>query len=379
MLGSESCNFFFSQKKRKKPLRRVRKLHEPHLVFGREAGITFLLGDKEGLADTASLFGGSEAVGPPSLKSWPVATGQALAAQSQQRQPPSRRVSRVNPPNLSLPPIDVNGPHLVTDHALDKVDSKTSLAERRLDYLKEVEAKTAGERQAQQPGSSWSLDEAKFASTGILKKLGKTLAGLAEQQLTLVTLPTDLVSSLFQSYDQLVVDTLVEKREWQTDCYLDLQLNTNPFHTGVPEGEEREKSEAAVESALKRRGNKTQRSPTLARNISPTKTAKKVRMSQEAKGGGHGNMETPERPHTARSIMSNFSMRSELSEMDDGRESVGTTDYDRLPAELRPNILHYRRESLAPKMKRKTRMEKRKSHQEQAEKERQAMKKAVRK
>ncbi len=68
-----------------------------------------------------------------------------------------------------------------------------------------------------------------------------------------------------------------------------------------------------------------------------------------------------ERPHTARSNASIFSLKSELS--DDGRDSAITTDYDRLPDELQPSILHYRRESTLPKMRPQTRLEKMKAQE----------------
>lgn len=82
----------------------------------------------------------------------------------------------------------------------------------------------------------------------------------------------------------------------------------------------------------------------------------------------------PERPQTARSIMSNFSLKSERSS-DDGRESVFTTDYDRLPPELRPSILNFRRESQMPKLKKQTRLEK---MQSQVKEKEEMMKKAIR-
>ena len=96
-------------------------------------------------------------------------------------------------------------------------------------------------------------------------------------------------------------------------------------------------------------------------NSSNFKTEKRVRMSREAKGDGRSvgfkTTPTPERPQTARSNISNYSYRSDCS--DDGRDSYMATEYDRLPPELRPTILHYRRESTSLKMNKPlTRMEK---------------------
>ncbi len=89
-------------------------------------------------------------------------------------------------------------------------------------------------------------------------------------------------------------------------------------------------------------------------------------MSSEAKK----KSSSPERPHTARSITSNYSFKSDASE--DGNQSQMTTDYDRLPAELRPVILHYRRESTTPKVggKAMTRMEKMQAQMKMTDKDR---------
>ena len=95
-----------------------------------------------------------------------------------------------------------------------------------------------------------------------------------------------------------------------------------------------------------------------------SKVEKHVRMSNETKK--EKGVGVPlERPHTARSVMSNFSFKSDLS--DDERNSTFTTDYDRLPPELRPSIVNYRRESLMPKLKKQTRLEKRQSQVQERE------------
>lgn len=99
---------------------------------------------------------------------------------------------------------------------------------------------------------------------------------------------------------------------------------------------------------------------------------KHVRMSNETKN--EKVVGASERPQTARSVMSNFSLKSERSS-DDGRESTFTTDYDRLPLELRPSILNFRHESQMPKLKKQTRLEK---MQSQVKEKEEMMKKAIR-
>ena len=267
-----------------------------------------------------------------------------------------RRISQFEPP-FKLPPIDPSGPHLVTGTApqtLEEVEVRSVVSERKVSILQEVEGKLHPPQQEIEkkalPRHTWSLSEARFASSGILSKLKKQLVLFKDKEDFEITLPEEIVEFLSQKYEGLVADTVVEKREWQTGCYLEYKSkNKHPFLTST--GKEAASagegvSRADIESALKGVANKT---------------GKKVTMSKETKKEQHVH---PERPQTARSIMSNFSFKSEPSE---DATSTFTTDYDRLPEELRPNILNYRRESLMPKMKRmgpQTRMERAKGQHE---------------
>ena len=137
----------------------------------------------------------------------------------------------------------------------EEADTKSVVSERKLGFFEAVEAKIKQGKAAEaaeatqkveaaetERKSTWSHSEAKFASTGILSKLGKLLAVLEVQESeTEITLPTALVETLSQDHDKLVADTKVERREWQTDCYLDyVSKNTYPFLTGVPGQAERE-------------------------------------------------------------------------------------------------------------------------------------------
>lgn len=168
-----------------------------------------------------------------------------------------RRVSRIDRPSLKFPPIDPTGPNLVTAPQLpEEPKAKSTVSERKLSFFEAVEAKikqskageagTTHEVEAAEtepgPKFKWSHNEAKFASTGILSKLGKLLAVLETQESKIeITLPTNLVETISQDHEKLVADTKVERREWQTDCYLDhVSKNTYPFLTGVPEPAEKE-------------------------------------------------------------------------------------------------------------------------------------------
>lgn len=219
--------------------------------------------------------------------------------------------------------------------------------------MQEVEDKVKSKKEAKRLSGIWKVGEAKFASTGILSKLSKVLDLVCIENIE-VTLPVDLVSNLSQNYEQLSFDVVVEKREWQTDCYYDYKSsNTNPFLTKIPDLKQQEANSSAIKSVIVRDQSKS-RKLFVGKGAGGGISGKKVRMSTDAKGESRivGFKSSPERPHTARSNISNFSYKSELSE--DGHDSYLTTDYDRLPAELCPTILHYRRESTSLKIKNKT-------------------------
>ena len=246
----------------------------------------------------------------------------------------------------TLPVINPKGPKFLTKQITEEaVETRSILSEKKLTFLQEVEEKT--KPQKKKLGSIWKLSEAKFASTGILSKLSKLFIDISEKKKTII-LPVELVETLSQDFDCLTEDAVIEKREWQTNCYLDFQTrNKNEFFTAPPDVSLQAENQQALESVIKQNN-----------KLSPKSTKKgekKVRMSKETMN----TAKSPERPHTARSIISTISIKSEASE--DGKGSQVTTDYDRLPADLRPSILHYRRESTVPTIKGKppqTRMEK---------------------
>ena len=183
-----------------------------------------------------------------------------------------------------------------------------------------------------------------------------------------VTLPADLLEDLSRNYKELTADVVVEKREWQTDCYDDYRSNNAfPFLTGRPDKLQKQVNKSALKNLVAHQEQVKKSRKIFGRkdnnnnNSSNFKTEKRMRMSREAKGDGRSvgfkTTPTPERPQTARSNISNYSYRSDCS--DDGRDSYMATEYDRLPPELRPTILHYRRESTSLKMNKPlTRMEK---------------------
>lgn len=142
-----------------------------------------------------------------------------------------------------------------------------------------------------------------------------------------------------------------------------------PFLTTAPEESEQEAYKSALKTVVSQQEQQSQKTTRKIfgrkkqDDTDGPKQEKRVRMSREAKGDGRAvgfkTAPTPERPMTARSNVSNYSYKSDYS--DDGRDSYMATDYDRLPAELCPTVLHYRRESNSLKMKQKvplTRMEK---------------------
>ena len=151
-----------------------------------------------------------------------------------------------------------------------------------------------------------------------------------------LSLPETLVNLLVQSFHSLVADTILEKREWQTDCYLDYKPNKRrPFLT-----------ESSDE------GDKQKLLSSLTHFVNQEREVLKQKTNMSGK--------TLERPLTAKSTASGVSIKSDVS-----YGSSHGAEYDKLPPELRvtqgPQILRYRRESQTPKRKfsgPKTRLEK---------------------
>ena len=248
------------------------------------------------------------------------------------RPPSARSVRSGRPPSASstrrksqvvLPPLDPTGPHL-TAHPPSIADDLTS--ERKKKILQSIEE---ADKELPGPQPKYKFNEIKFASTSILSNLARRLDG----QATCDCLPEELVDNLRQDFFHLVEDTIVEKREWQTDCYLDYRPKSRfPFLTSAPEEGSWLRQELdtslntwVVKESIKRRA--------------------KQRMLKKSK--------KMERPQTAKSVAS---IRSDISggSHEGDRESRAEADYDKLPPELRaqgPAILRYRRETQAPKLK----------------------------
>jgi hypothetical protein len=284
--------------------------------------------------------------GVRSLKRPPTATG---------RRPSTARRVSVNEIPTILPSIDPTGPRFVAVPAREPVipeavEVKSILSEKKREFLEEVEGKLQSQERAERPSRNWKFTEAKFVSLSILARLSELIYEDFE-----VSLPESVVEDLTRTHQDLTADVIPEKREWQTDCYLDFQAkNKQPFLTSLPEEPHTQTDlEVAVEKVAKK----------AVEAEKEKAKSKKVRMSRDTI---RRKQKSPERPQTARSILSNISFKSddatgESMTDDDGRESR-MMEYDVLPADLRPGIMHYRQESLAPKMRRsttiKTRLEK---------------------
>lgn len=151
-----------------------------------------------------------------------------------------------------------------------------------------------------------------------------------------LSLPETLVNILVQSFNSLVADTVLEKREWQTDCYLDYKPNKRrSFITESSEEGDKIKLLSSLTHLVKQEREVLKQKPNMS--------GKKL-----------------ERPLTAKSTASGVSIKSDVS-----YGSSHDVEYDKLPPELRvtqgPQILRYRRESQTQRRKLsgpKTRLEK---------------------
>ena len=311
--------YFFNQRKDRSFHRRLRKALDDYSVFGerRETLLTF-----RGTFEAES-------------------GGRRRSAASIRPGTAGRRFSTIQQTGV-LPVIDPTGPNLVSGEGLEAVETKSTHSEKKLELLHSIEEKE--KPKVTKSGQQYKVSEAKFASTSILSNLSKFLYNISDE--FSVSLPVELVDKFVQGYQQLTADAVLEKREWQTDCYSDLKPNNRPFLTSAPEEGQRAKLESSVHR--------------IARQQEKSRT-KHVRMSREAQFLCAVRHQSPNRPQTARSIISNFSVRSDVSRASSLEDGESRHEYDALPLELRPRILHYRRESQVPKMKTsgpKTRLEK---------------------
>lgn len=194
----------------------------------------------------------------------------------------------------------------------------------------EKEEEEEEEEEAIRPNQPrYKFNEIKIASTGILSNLTQRLKSIPEE----VNVPVTIAQILTFTFHQLVIDTIVDKREWQTDCYLDYK----------PKKEKKE-------------------------------SIKTVKIDSK--------MSELERPLTAKSTASAISIKSDISH---GSSHDAAAEYDKLPPEVRgalqgPQILRYRRETQAPSRRilgPKTRLEKFQSRKEKAEKEKELRKSEI--
>ena len=250
-----------------------------------------------------------------------------------------------------LPPVDKDGPRLVSGDPTDAVETKSTASEGKQNVPDSVTEETEARSGWTKVKGVYKFNELKFGSTSILLNLAKLFGSAPFTIFDNTKLDPELVQRFLRSHQSLTSDIVVEKREWQTDCYLDLSLrNKQSFLTAPPEEDnEKQQSKAVIPSIAKQHGKKKNK-----------QSPKRVTMSKEVVT----KWKSVERPLTARSTLSNLSFRSDYSRAssDDDEESrINDSHYDVLPAELRPSIMLYKRESLAPRIKVKgprTRLEK---------------------
>ena len=338
--------YFFSQRRDRQFHRRLRKTPDDVSVFGDK---------REALrADGESVVSAGWARARSALR-----RGSAAS---------SRRVTLSGKLTI-LPPVDKDGPKLVS-----AVDSDTkSVSSENKQSPEDNRGARPGWTKAKE--ALYKFNELKFGSTSILSNLAKCLEltppredGAEEEG----RLDPELLRRFLQDYQSLTADTVVEKREWQTDCYLDLSTkNKHPFLTAPPPPEEleeegkggggraqevRRKTEEAIAAISKRYARQLNPKPTTETSLrtgekqrereKEKRPPKRVTMNQEVMS----RVETPRRPHTAHSVISNMSFRSDYSRPSSAGEDT-ESHFDMLPAELRPSIVVYKRESMAPKVK----------------------------
>ena len=352
----EHAPYFFSQRKDRRFQRRFRKTLDDVSVFGEKRDpLQALRADGESAAS----------VGPPSR---PADFTRALS--SRRRSSAIGKRVALSDKVTVLPHVDRDGPRLVSG-GTEAAETKSVSSESKQKLLTSLPEET-------EPRSGWTkvkeiykFDELKFGSTSILSNLGKVLNNSTPfSDLTVFSdkLDPELLRKFLQDYQSLTSDTVVEKREWQTDCYLDLSVkNEQPFLTAPPEEEggveeDRKKYEEVISNRHTQHLNPKPASGKIdsEQREREKHSSKRVTMSEEVMS----KLKSVERPQTAYSTLSNLSFHSDYSRassVDDGESRINDSHYDMLPAELRPSIMLYKRESMAPKVKVKgprTRLEK---------------------
>ena len=333
-------SYFYDQRKKNRPQKRIKKSADDYSIFGdhrsfikglkKKVSLTFSdQGDTtDGAASTVTSVHGVVPARPKSTKHRPPSSKQAS---------PSKEATLKTLPNtLQLPHIPSNlstgptsPPNIVTQPSKQLLKKDITLSPANQKVLEAVETEWLEQDKHKHPNDTFS--ELKFLATGILSQLSKLLFKYTQNKPEGFCITENLQSELLRDYYQLCVDIVVEKREWQTDCYLDqIPQFSRPFFTSVPEEEERkliELKRAEVEQ-------------------------KKVKMSEAAKKLYAAKSPTS-RPVTSHSRASLHSAISSdvggISTVEDDRESrLAPSEYDMLPLSLcpkGPTILSYRRES----------------------------------
>ena len=365
----ERTPFFFNQRRERRFQRRLRKTFDDASVFGDRSR----WGDGENATSTISRVGPNR---PPSVTSEFVRpTSNKYRAISGKRVALSEKV-------VIFPQVDRDGPNLVSsDTKLHGTPEKQSTSvEKPGKYLTQNTGKPITETGWSRLKDAYKFDELKFGSTSILSNLAKALfpsSRLNDKKSVSENIPEEFIGNLLEDYQSLISDAVVENRKWQTDCYQDLSpTNKQPFLTSVPTTEEEIKKSEDIVAAIacqdtSRRRKAATRDINRHKSLSPQpkkkqerqQPTKRVTMSREVTT----NWKSMKRPLTARSTLSNFSFHSDYSQASSAEDGELKNDYDILPAELRPSILLYRRESQTPKLAVKgprTRLEKFRSSQE---------------
>lgn len=346
-----SDTYFYSQKNERTFHRRLRKSFDDYTLFGEH---------KEQLLTFAGL-GGSE--GKESINRFKRPTSSY------------KRVVVSLSSGLVLPSVDPAGPKLVAEVGggrgeRDREDDDEDGASEAAIDRAEGEAE---EEERRRKGRVFTFAEAKFASTSVLANLARLLGGRSDS----LTIPAYLADDLLRNFDQLACDTVVERREWQTEssCLYPDSNNASPYLTGQPGDEpDRVRQNSSVEAVLVRAQASHRQLSQQHNKKRQRKKKKRINKNKMEKQSSSSTQEPlspnrrhiPERPMTAMSVASNYSVRSDASRASSGQHAgrdespSGHYEYDSLPAELRgtsPTILNYRREvnTVGPKL---TRLEK---------------------
>lgn len=307
--------YFFKQRNERQYYRRLRKTFDEFSIFE----------DRREQYLASGIDAESVASGPAGCRRRRLSARPISAS--------ARRVSIADPP--TLPPVDPTGPNLVSQEALDGLETKSIHSEKKADVTAQP-----SEGHSKEPAKLVEKDkfsQAKFASSSILSNLGKHLSTVSSD--FTISLPVELLNTLTQTYQQLTTGAAVERREWQTDCYLDFRpKNRWPLVTGT--------SNTPTTSA---RGEHGSSLPKSTRQGQKQAAQKRVRMDTSrttSLSPTRRSFSSPERPLTAGSVASNISFRSDTSSVEDGESRY---EYDMLPAELRMMAPHYQQGRQTPR------------------------------